>query len=492
MRARSCSAARASEKRLDERRPRARSRRSSCRSSEWSVCLPEHHPGYVVLAGVPRRPASGCARNVRPRGEGGGAAREGAALLQGLVRCGRCGRRMQVAYSGTDGTRPALCVRARRISSHGTEPELPVARRRAAGSGRRRGVPGGRDPGRRRARPPARSRELERPARRSASPASGSPLERAEFEADRARRQFDACEPEHRLVARTLERALEDALGDARARAAASSPRSSTRRPAPLTDRRARGARAARARPAAAVDAPDDHRPRSQGAAAHARSARSIVTVDARRARAPTSRSAGKAARAPSCSVRLNRRGPERTPHRRGHDRADPPPRRPSPRPPDRRDPQPPRPPHRHRAAVHRAARARAPASAPASPPRRRRTRTASWSRSPRPPTELGVSTATIRRWLRDGLLPGEQTTPHAPWRIRLTDEIRARFVPDDPRRLRLARRGRPARSASPARPCCIKVQRGELARHPRHPGPPQRARDSGIRRQPWTDCPID
>ena len=46
---------------------------------------------------------------------------------------------------------------------------------------------------------------------------------------------------------------------------------------------------------------------------------------------------------------------------------------------------------------------------------------------------ELGVSHFTIRRWLRDGLLPGEQTTPGSPWRIRLTDEIRARFVPDVP-----------------------------------------------------------
>ena len=51
---------------------------------------------------------------MRPRGEGGGAAREGAGLLQGLVRCGRCGRRMQVTYSGEDGRSPRYwCVRAR-------------------------------------------------------------------------------------------------------------------------------------------------------------------------------------------------------------------------------------------------------------------------------------------------------------------------------------------------------------------------------------------
>ena len=47
--------------------------------------------------------------------------------------------------------------------------------------------------------------------------------------------------------------------------------------------------------------------------------------------------------------------------------------------------------------------------------------------------TELGVSTATIRRWLKEGLLPGEQVTPHAPWRIRLSDEARRRFVPEVP-----------------------------------------------------------
>ncbi len=34
-------------------------------------------------------------------------------------------------------------------------------------------------------------------------------LERAEFEAERRRRQFDACEPENRLVARSLEGAFE-------------------------------------------------------------------------------------------------------------------------------------------------------------------------------------------------------------------------------------------------------------------------------------------
>src|SRR5215213_8092515 len=86
---------------------------------EWSVCLPEHDPGYVswpeFLATRERLRS-----NVRPRGEGGGAAREGAALLQGLLRCGRCGRRMQVAYSGSGGRSPRYaCVRG--LHLHATD-----------------------------------------------------------------------------------------------------------------------------------------------------------------------------------------------------------------------------------------------------------------------------------------------------------------------------------------------------------------------------------
>jgi hypothetical protein len=46
---------------------------------------------------------------------------------------------------------------------------------------------------------------------------------------------------------------------------------------------------------------------------------------------------------------------------------------------------------------------------------------------------ELGVSTMTIRRRHSEGLLPAEQTAEHAPWRIRLTDEVRERLVPSVP-----------------------------------------------------------
>jgi len=45
----------------------------------------------------------------------------------------------------------------------------------------------------------------------------------------------------------------------------------------------------------------------------------------------------------------------------------------------------------------------------------------------------LGMNTSSIHRWLADGFIAGEQVTPGAPWQIRITDELRARIVPQAP-----------------------------------------------------------
>lgn len=45
----------------------------------------------------------------------------------------------------------------------------------------------------------------------------------------------------------------------------------------------------------------------------------------------------------------------------------------------------------------------------------------------------LGIAFSTVHRWLNDGFIAGEQLTPGAPWRIRITDELRARFVDKTP-----------------------------------------------------------
>ena len=76
---------------------------------------------------------------------------------------------------------------------------------------------------------------------------------------------------------------------------------------------------------------------------------------------------------------------------------------------------------------------------------------------------ELGVSTATVHRWLREGFITGEQITPGAPWQIRLTARFRARVsehAPDGWLPLTAA-----AEALGIARQTVLhKVQRGELA----------------------------
>ena len=76
--------------------------------------------------------------------------------------------------------------------------------------------------------------------------------------------------------------------------------------------------------------------------------------------------------------------------------------------------------------------------------------------------TALNVGTHTIRRWLDQGLLPGEQAMPGATWRIRLTNEVRARFVPHVPDGFVPLKEA--ARLLGCARQTVLhKVQRGEL-----------------------------
>ena len=45
----------------------------------------------------------------------------------------------------------------------------------------------------------------------------------------------------------------------------------------------------------------------------------------------------------------------------------------------------------------------------------------------------LGLAASTLLRWLNDGFIAGEQVTPGAPWRLRLTKELEALVVTDAP-----------------------------------------------------------
>ena len=147
----------------------------------------------------------------RARTEAAGAVRQGPSLLGGILRCGRCGQRMMVSYSGRASRLRYSCSRA---MIEYAEPlcqglagrvldDLVAAQVLAA---------------------------LE-PAALELSLAAADDLEqerarlhqnwqqqveRARYEAERARRQYDAVEPENRLVARELERRWEEALKEQR------------------------------------------------------------------------------------------------------------------------------------------------------------------------------------------------------------------------------------------------------------------------------------
>jgi DNA invertase Pin-like site-specific DNA recombinase len=74
---------------------------------EWRVNLPEHHPAYISWEAFLDNQQR-LQRN-RTNGEGtvlSGPAREGLALLQGLLVCGKCGRRLTVRYRGNGGLYP--------------------------------------------------------------------------------------------------------------------------------------------------------------------------------------------------------------------------------------------------------------------------------------------------------------------------------------------------------------------------------------------------
>ncbi|WP_305039320.1 recombinase family protein, partial [Frankia sp. CiP3] len=73
---------------------------------EWTVLIPGAHPGYITWEHYEANLAT-LAVNAAAHGEDrtAGPAREGPAMLQGLLICGRCGRRMTVRYhTRTDGT----------------------------------------------------------------------------------------------------------------------------------------------------------------------------------------------------------------------------------------------------------------------------------------------------------------------------------------------------------------------------------------------------
>jgi len=183
------------------------------RREEWKVVLRDHHPGYISWRQYLRN-QDRLASNAAMRGlMTPGAAKKGGALLAGLLRCGRCGRKLHVGYSGASGNVPRYHCKGGQInhgvawciSFGGLRPDEAVSLavlEAVSPMGVRAALAAWDD---------WAKREDER--HRSLRLA----LEKAGYEAERARRQYDAVDPENRLVAAELEERWEGTLAEVKA-----------------------------------------------------------------------------------------------------------------------------------------------------------------------------------------------------------------------------------------------------------------------------------
>jgi DNA invertase Pin-like site-specific DNA recombinase len=164
-------------------------------------CLPAYITWERFCANQERLAAN------RARHDAAGAPRQGAALLGGLLFCGRCGRRMTVRYAGRAGAHWYGCTRG--MADYG-EPLCQSLSGRVldelvAGQVLAAVAPAALEASL------AAVAEVER-ERAELTRHWHLRIERARYEAERAARQYRACEPENRLVARELERRWEEAL----------------------------------------------------------------------------------------------------------------------------------------------------------------------------------------------------------------------------------------------------------------------------------------
>jgi DNA invertase Pin-like site-specific DNA recombinase len=191
-------------RRTQPERPRAG--RVVIPQEEWFVLLPDRCPAYISPEQYERNQARLQAN--RARADAMGAARGGSALLAGLVVCARCGCRLSVHYDN-GGARLHTYECVERWTHYG-EPRCQHLAGPCLDAFVSQQVLAALEPA-------ALELSLTATERMEQERAELDRLwqhrrERAAYEAERAARQYSAVEPEHRLVARTLERAWEEKL----------------------------------------------------------------------------------------------------------------------------------------------------------------------------------------------------------------------------------------------------------------------------------------
>jgi DNA invertase Pin-like site-specific DNA recombinase len=179
---------------------------------DWTVRIENHHPAYIdwqtFLANQAMLAANQAVGKDTPVG---GPVREGLALLQGLLICGRCGRRLSVRYAGNGGIYPIYecnrlkrdglasrscgCVRCDLLDKAIADRMLQVMQPQQIEVAL------------------AAMAEL-RQRQEAIDRQWQMRLQRAEYEASLAQRRYEQVDPANRLVAATLEQQWNEALAE--------------------------------------------------------------------------------------------------------------------------------------------------------------------------------------------------------------------------------------------------------------------------------------
>ena len=395
--------------------------------SEWAVLIHDHHPGFIDWEAYEVNQAR-IASNTRPRPhEPGGAVREGAALLQGIATCGRCGRGLRVYYTGRAACPGYYCTGDVIVNGRGEHCQRVGGRQideAIASTLLQALAPAGLEASL------LAAEQLE--ADHDAATAQWRrQVERAGYEAQRAERRYRAVDPDNRLVARGLEAEWEKCLR-ALETAEAELQRRERQRPHELSAEE-RKSILAMGNDLESVWSAATTTDRDRKEVLRALLEEVIIAVDKQAQQAhltlrwrgglindldiPLLRSRPAPIRTDEDTVGLLRRLAAHYPdavitgilNRQGRKTAT-----------------------GKGFTAHRVCSLRNHWSIPRFQP------------PPQPPEgepvtikkaadTLGVAPSTLHRWLNDGFVAGEQLTPGAPWRIRVTDELRSRFVEEAP-----------------------------------------------------------
>lgn len=192
---------------IEEGRARQQSRRKKP-MEQWRFLILDNHVGYISWAEFLDNRRALEANSSMPKEGAGGAAKRGPALLSGLLRCGRCGRKLNVAYSGTTGRVPRYVCQGGRVD-RGSSSCLTLGGWRVDQAVVRAVLEAIQPAG---VEATLEALEQVRSENDTKQQALELSLEKARYEAQRARRQYDLADPEHRLVAGELEHRWNEAL----------------------------------------------------------------------------------------------------------------------------------------------------------------------------------------------------------------------------------------------------------------------------------------